>query len=101
MRRSMPDPATLERLRVLRRPAYPTATSEGRTGKVEINGKLYTLTCHGLSPSDGYRLEAGNRVYDLDTSSGVPLCDCADTTYRQRQCKHGLAIAKMREAGVV
>jgi hypothetical protein len=76
---------------------------KGQPGVVEINGEDYTLACHGHGPEDGYRLVklASGAVYDLDVSSGVPLCDCADATYRDRQCKHSLGLVQLHRDGVI
>lgn len=75
----------------------------GQAGLVQVQGEDYALYCHGASPEDGYRMVkiASGATYDIDVSSGVPLCDCADCTYRQRLCKHGAAIVQFREEGVV
>jgi hypothetical protein len=97
-------PARLVSCSCTDRPIYRCVLlPNGRSGLVEVNGEPYALRCHGHGPEDGYRLTrlASGAVYDLDVSSGVPLCDCPDATYRDRQCKHSLALVQLHTDGVI
>ena len=87
----------------IQRPRYETDEYPAVAGLVEINDTLYTLTPLGKHSGEGYRLvnlRSGN-VYDLDTSSGYPLCDCPDCTYRQHPCKHCLALKFFRNTRTI
>jgi hypothetical protein len=102
--RRSPQPAKLVSCGCSDRPIYHCdLLPRGRAGLVDINGEPYALRCHGHQPEDGYRLTklASGAVYDLDVSSGVPLCDCPDATYRDRQCKHSLALVQLHRDGVI
>jgi hypothetical protein len=57
------------------------------TGLLDINGTTY-----GVIPfPGGYRLvKADGTAYDVHGETWA--CDCPDATYRERQCKHALAL---------
>lgn len=88
----------------LARPLYADEDhATGHAGTMAINGTLYTLTPLGRTTRDGYRLVNldNGKVYDLDTSSGYPTCDCWDFIARRgsvehKFCKHGTALIKLR-----
>src|SRR5213595_175432 len=93
-------PAKLTSCRCLARPAYRcTLAPKGLSGVVEINGGYYDLLPLGSDTRDGYRLHnrLNGEVYDVDTESGLPSCDCPDSTFRRGTpehpfCKHSLAL---------
>lgn len=102
-------PAVLASCTCLARPAYHCELlPHGQAGVVEINGTSYDLLPLGDSTRKGYRLtnhDNGN-VYDVDTSSGYPECDCPDYLSRRGTvehpfCKHGLALIRCRKDGVI
>lgn len=76
-------------------------------GLIEINGVMYWVCCLGRTSRDGYRLVNldNENVYDVDTSSGFPVCDCPDFLSRRTNepqgCKHCLALRRMREQKVI
>jgi hypothetical protein len=75
---------------------------QGCAGIVGFGGHVYTLTCLGRQPEDGYRLVSvySMAVYDVDLS--VPSCDCPDHTYRpHRACKHITALQNLTTDGVI
>src|SRR5262245_38205653 len=88
---------------VLRKPIYTCELlPHGHAGLITINGQKYGLQCLGGDPREGYRLHSvkNGEVYDVDTESGYPVCDCADYTFNERNpvtnpCKHGLALIKL------
>ena len=69
----------------------------------ELNGQVYGLQCLGHGPEEGYRFwkADGSGVCDVDTSGNDPLCDCPDCTFRERLCKHGLALIQLRKQGAI
>lgn len=79
----------------------PTYT--GGTGVIRLNGGWYAVRCHGHTSREGYRFIAmkGNKVYDVDTSTGQGVCDCMDCEVRQRKCKHVAALEAMRRQGAI
>jgi hypothetical protein len=102
-------PARLTSCSCTSRPVYRCELlPQGRAGLVEINGEPYGLRPLGREPEDGYRLYKvkDGAVYDLDTSSGYPVCDCPDFVARRGTvehpfCKHGLAVIDLHRQGVV
>lgn len=83
-------------------------TYEGDPGSVVINGQVYFIQCLGTGSRDGYRLtnQDNGKVYDVDTSSGFPVCDCPDYTVRRGKakgdyCKHGSALVELRRSNVI
>ena len=92
-------PAELKNYCLIERPFYPCdLLPKGLPGVVQFNGATYTVMPLGEDSGCGFRMENINSgaVYDIDTSSGAPYCDCADSTYRERACKHVLALRRMR-----
>ena len=109
-------PAQLRSCVCVSRPAYRcTLAPEGLPGEVEINGGTYELHCLGHDSRGGYRLvkltpdpDADPTVYDIDTESGYPVCDCPDFVFRRGDnmpeapyCKHSLALIELRRKGVI
>ncbi len=85
------------------RPVYPAAQSVARWVSVssctfrcgavallEINGQTYTVSAHKDADGRilGYRLEKGDKSYDVCLDGPYPSCECPDFLYRSRQCKH-------------
>lgn len=91
------------------KPVYvgrPGADFFGRWGLVEINGTYYWVRPHGKTSRDGFQLVNldNENIYDVDTSTGFPVCDCPDYEVRRGKgpndgCKHCLALMKMRDRG--
>ena len=74
-------------------------------GSLRINDKTYDVdpitddagTLVGWRLTYGRALGQEDAVYDIDITQPQPFwtCDCADATYRQRECKH---LKAMKEA---
>jgi hypothetical protein len=102
-------PVVLDEVRVYRKPIYCCELlPQGHPGWIAINGQEYHLQCLGHGSRDGYRLhkDGSPEWYDLDTSSGRPVCDCPDYVARRGTvehpyCKHGLALIQLRKAGAL
>src|SRR5262245_29377015 len=86
--------------KLVRAPLYPgEILPRGAPGLVEVNGACYRLEAIADrgAPVRGYRLtKADGTACDVDLSCGHPSCDCPDATYRQRACKHLLAVLALR-----
>jgi hypothetical protein len=67
---------------------------ETGTGVLAINGTDYTVTVlRNQDRITGYRLQKlDGTVYDIDASQLDWRCDCPDSTYRERECKHVKAL---------
>ena len=93
-------PVTMAGVRIIKMPHYRGENEPaGRSGLVEFSGSIYSILPLGASSRDGYRLTNldNQKVYDVDTSSGQPTCDCGDFTWRRRPCKHCLALVELRK----
>jgi len=109
------NPATLTDLSLIDRPAAPCFLApRGLPGSVSINGNAYQLEYHAIWQQDegpavivGYRLTSRTgATYDLEvTPDGFIRCDCPDYLFRRQEvngaCKHGLALRKLLEDGVL
>jgi hypothetical protein len=88
-------------------PVYPTdLLAGGMAGIVIINGTEYDLLPLGPTTRDGYRMtnRDNRKVYDVDTESGFPVCDCPDQLTRRGTvehpwCKHGCCLMQCRREG--
>ena len=93
--------------RLLNRPTKPEARSVTGvcrwvwplnyrdTGVLAINEVEYFVTTlrNADGQVQGYRLEKRDgTAYDVDTTGPDWRCDCPDSTYRQRGCKHTKAL---------
>lgn len=98
------NPVSEPEVVVISRPIYRCVLiPDGQAGRVTINGTSYDLLPLGYQPEEGFLLENltnGNR-YDIATDGPVPLCDCGDCTFRQRACKHVLALNHLRSIGTI
>jgi len=102
-------PAKLTSCTCHSRPAYHcTLAPKGLAGVVEINSTFYHLLPLGGDTRDGYRLvkTTDGSTYDVDTSSGRPICDCPDSTFRRQTpehpyCKHSLGLIDLRRQGAI
>ena len=67
---------------------------ETGTGVLNINQVCYTITIlKNRDRTAGYRLEKlDGTVYDIDATGEQWKCDCPDSTYRERACKHVKAL---------
>jgi hypothetical protein len=67
---------------------------EGTAGVLAINGTAYAVTVlEDRGAVIGYRLQkAGGSPYDINSTANPWTCDCPDALYRQRECKHVLAL---------
>ena len=100
---------TITNVEVIERPNYHCdLLPEGLPGMVVFNGTPYTVLPLGDDSRDGYRIENLNngKVYDVDTSSGYPRCNCLDFTIRRGKikndyCKHCLALIKLRKDNIL
>ncbi len=108
IRKRMVNPAKCE-VEVIQKPIYHcTMLPQGMAGIITLNGQAYYVQCLGSDPRDGYRfvkVSTGD-CWDCDTSSGHPVCDCADFTFNDRnevtnRCKHGLALVELRRRNVI
>ena len=98
-------PARLDSCECLSRPVYASDEGPACEGGILINGDFYSILPLGEGTRDGYRLvkEESGDIHDLDTSSGYPVCDCPDFTFRRGrtgpldQCRHGLALIALRK----
>ena len=87
---------------VLLRPIAPCEIlPNGRAGLILIHGHDYLITYHGHLPPvgdpvvTGYRLtKPTGEVYDVPHT--LDDCDCGDRHYRNRACKHLLALMTLR-----
>lgn len=101
-------PALCE-VEVITPPSYSTeAGYAGTAGLVTINGVAYGLVPLGRDSREGYRLynSKNHNAYDVDTSSGRPVCDCPDQEFQcgtaeRPCCKHGAALIRLRRLGVI
>ena len=61
-------------------------------GALAINGKPYVVTVlKDGNNTVGYRLEKpDSKTYEIDAQTWE--CNCPDATFRERQCKHALAL---------
>jgi len=100
-------PATLIarqfRCRCVQKPIAPcTLCPDGYPGVVEIQGDTYLVRYHNEGEEiAGIRLVkigAGGAPYDIGPDG---LCDCADCTFRERECKHMVALGQLIERGEI
>lgn len=89
------------------------ALPRGVPGRIAINGEQYRLEVLGYADDlgaeiDGFRLthlQDDGRTYDIDVSSGVPVCECWDFLRRGHTrtwgCKHTRSILELRQTGVM
>jgi hypothetical protein len=103
-------PVVLQDLAVSQRPIYHCVLlPQGQAGIVSFNGGHYTVLPLGAGSRDGYRLVNidSKKIYDVDTSTGHPTCDCPDFVARRGRtgpkdvCKHCLALMEMRKQHII
>lgn len=85
--------------------AHPCYSADGEpaiAGLIEINDCLYTILPLGSQSDEGFRLTnlRNGQVYDLDTSSGQPLCDCI-RAMEVGNCAHDAALRRLRNEGTI